>query len=113
MSEPALKCENNACFKQIYPLKLFIAFKVVYSCCFRSGRNPDFREFHQKSLITSTTVERARCEIILDQLFCFCLRTKTEQIYELLELLKFLFLPLKLLHSVADVIKVNLDFPLN
>ena len=27
MSEPALKCENNASFKQIYTLKLFIAFK--------------------------------------------------------------------------------------
>ena len=27
MSEPALKCENNATFKEIFTLKLFIAFK--------------------------------------------------------------------------------------
>ena len=27
MSEPAPKCENNASFKQIYTIKLFIAFK--------------------------------------------------------------------------------------
>ena len=33
MSEPALKCENNAAFfKQIYALKLFIVFKMAYSC---------------------------------------------------------------------------------
>ena len=31
MSEPALKCENNASFKQINTLKLFIAFKMAYS----------------------------------------------------------------------------------
>ena len=30
MSEPALKCENNASFKQIDTLKLFIAFKMAY-----------------------------------------------------------------------------------
>ena len=35
MSEPAmLKCLNNASFKQIYILKLFIAFKMAYSCSF-------------------------------------------------------------------------------
>ena len=35
MSEPGLKCENNAAnFKQIYAVKLFIAFKMAYSCCF-------------------------------------------------------------------------------
>ena len=34
MSEPALKCENDAVFKQIHTLKLFIAFKMAYSCCF-------------------------------------------------------------------------------
>ena len=37
MSETALKCENNANFKQIYILKLFIAFKIAYSCCFSLG----------------------------------------------------------------------------
>ena len=30
-SETAQKCENNAIFKQIYTIKLFIAFKIVYS----------------------------------------------------------------------------------
>ena len=37
MSEPALKCENNASFIQIYTLKQFIAFKMAYSCCFSIG----------------------------------------------------------------------------
>ena len=37
MFEPALKLENNASFKQIYTLKLFIAFKMAYSCCFSFG----------------------------------------------------------------------------
>ena len=48
MSEPALKCENNASFKQINTLKLFIAFKMAYSCCFSFGGNLDFPEFLQK-----------------------------------------------------------------
>ena len=48
MSEPALKCENNAIIKQIYILKLFIAFKMAYSCCFSLGGNLDFPEFLQK-----------------------------------------------------------------
>ena len=32
MSEPALKCQNNAIFKQNYAKKLFIYFKISYSC---------------------------------------------------------------------------------
>ena len=48
MSEPALKCENNAIFKQNDTLKLFIAFKMAYSCCFSYGGNLDFPEFLQK-----------------------------------------------------------------
>ena len=48
MSEPAQKCENNASFKQINTLKLFIAFKMAYSCCFSLGGNLDFPEFLQK-----------------------------------------------------------------
>ena len=55
MSEPALKCENNASFKQIYTLKLFIAFKMAYSGCFSLGGNLDFPDFQQKCFITSTT----------------------------------------------------------
>ena len=55
MSEPALKCENSASFKQSYTLKLFIAFKIAYSCCLSSGGNLDFPDFLQKSFITSTT----------------------------------------------------------
>ena len=54
MSELGLKCENNASFKQIYTLKLFIAFKMAYSCCYIFGGNLDFPEFLQKSFITST-----------------------------------------------------------
>ena len=48
MSELGLKCENNASFKQIYTLKLFIAFKMAYSCCYSFGGNLDFPEFLQK-----------------------------------------------------------------
>ena len=48
MSEPGLKCENNASCKQIYTLKLFIAFKMAYSCCFSLGGNLDFPKFLQK-----------------------------------------------------------------
>ena len=45
MSEPALKCENNASFKQINTLKLITAFKMAYSCCLSLGGNLDFPEF--------------------------------------------------------------------
>ena len=55
MSEPAQKCENYAIFKQNYTLKLFVAFKMAYSCCFSLGGNLDFLDFLQKSFITSTT----------------------------------------------------------
>ena len=49
MSEPALKSENNcANLKQIYTLKLFIAFNMAYYCCFSLGGNQDFPEFLQK-----------------------------------------------------------------
>ena len=34
MSEPALKCEINAIFKPNYAQKLFISFKISYSCHF-------------------------------------------------------------------------------
>ena len=48
MSEPAQRCENYAIFKQNYTPELFIAFKMVYSCCFSLGGNLDFPEFLQK-----------------------------------------------------------------
>ena len=35
----------NASFKEIFTLKLFIAFKMAYSCCFSLGGNLDFPEF--------------------------------------------------------------------
>ena len=44
----------NTSFKQIYILKLFIAFKMAYSCCFTFRGNLDFPEFLQKSFETST-----------------------------------------------------------
>ena len=45
MSKLALKCvSNEAIFKQIYTLKLLIAFEMAYSCCFSSGGNLDFLE---------------------------------------------------------------------
>ena len=48
MSEPALKCKNNAIFKQKYTLKLLIAFKIAYSCRFGLRINLDFPDFLQK-----------------------------------------------------------------
>ena len=48
MSKPALKCENNASFKQIDTLKLFIALKMAHSCYFSFVGDLDFREFLQK-----------------------------------------------------------------
>ena len=55
MSKPTLKCANNASFKQIYTLKLFIAFKMAHSCCCSLRGNLDFPDFLQKKFITSTT----------------------------------------------------------
>ena len=58
MSEPAQKCENNSICKQSrYTLKLINAFKMDYSCCLDLRGYLDFRDFLQKSFITSTTGE--------------------------------------------------------
>ena len=48
MSEPAQIYEKNAIFKQNYTLKLCIAFKMAYCCCFSLGGNLDFLDFRQK-----------------------------------------------------------------
>ena len=48
MYEPSLKCEYNASFKQIFTLKLLIAFKMANSCRFSFRGNLDFPEFLQK-----------------------------------------------------------------
>ena len=50
MSKPAQKCYNNAIFKQNYTIKLFVAFKMAYSCCFSLEGNLDFPEFLQTKL---------------------------------------------------------------
>ena len=51
MSEPTLKCENNAIFKQNYAKKLFIAFKMAYSCCFGLRGNLYFPDFLHKIVL--------------------------------------------------------------
>ena len=48
MFEPALKCQHNTIFRQNQSLKLFITFKMAYSCCFSLGENLDFADFLQK-----------------------------------------------------------------
>ena len=48
MSEPALKCENYAIFKQNYTQKLFISFKISYYCCFGLRGNLEFPDILQK-----------------------------------------------------------------
>ena len=57
MSELALKCETNcAILKQNQTAKLFIGFKLAYSCCLSLKGSPDFQYFVQKCFLTSTTV---------------------------------------------------------
>ena len=51
MSKLAHKCVNNAILKQIYTLKLLIAFKMAHSCCFSLGGNLDFLDFLQKKVL--------------------------------------------------------------
>ena len=48
MSQPALKCENNAIFMQNYNQALFISFKISCSCCFGFKGNLEFTDFLQK-----------------------------------------------------------------
>ena len=48
MSEPAQTCENNTIFNQNYAQKLFIAFKMAYSCSFGWRGNLDSPDFLQK-----------------------------------------------------------------
>ena len=51
MSEPAKNVKTiNAIFDQNYAQKLFIAFKMAYSCWFGLRGNLDFPDFLQKSL---------------------------------------------------------------
>ena len=58
MSEPAmLKCLNNASFKQIYILKLFIAFKRHILAVSAKGGNLEILDFLQYCFITLTTTE--------------------------------------------------------
>ena len=53
MLEPTKTCENNeAIFKQNYTQKLFIAFKMAYSCCFGLRGNLNFPDFLQKNFYT-------------------------------------------------------------
>ena len=60
MSQPAVqKFENNVSFKQIYTIKLFIAFKMAYSWCFSLGGNLDFPELLQKRFMTPNTDQLA------------------------------------------------------
>ena len=47
MSEPSKKCENNAIFKQNHTQKLFISFKISYSCTYGLRGNLEFPDFLQ------------------------------------------------------------------
>ena len=58
MSEPALKCENYAIFKQNYTQKLFISFKISYYCCFGLRGNFEFPDFLQKKFYNINYRER-------------------------------------------------------
>ena len=52
-------------FKQIYTLKLLIAFKMAYSCCFSLGGNLDFPEFLQKKFYNINYWARSYKEILV------------------------------------------------
>ena len=51
MIEPAQKFQDNAIFGHNYSLKLFIIFKMAYSCCFGLGGNLDFPDVLQKVVL--------------------------------------------------------------
>ena len=74
MSEPALKCEKNAIFKQNYTLELFIALKIASSCCFGLRGNLHFPDFLQKSFITSTHGP------LVHQILKWCTQSKNKNI---------------------------------
>ena len=67
MSEPALKCQNNDIFKQSYTRKLFISFKISYSCCFGFKGNLELPDFLQDSFITQTRENKIFCDQIREQ----------------------------------------------
>ena len=55
MPKSAFKFYNNSILKQNYTQKLFIALKMVFSCCFGLRGYLDFPDLLQKRFITSTT----------------------------------------------------------
>ena len=76
MSQPAQKCENNECyFKQNNAQKVFIAFKISYSCCFGLRGKSRFSRFPpKKSFITSTTAFIfGQAKLVVSAVdFCWC-----------------------------------------
>ena len=62
MSEPSQKCDNNAIFKQNYTQKLFISFKISYSCCFGFRENLEFPDFLQKKFYNID----CRCDLLIE-----------------------------------------------
>ena len=68
MSEPSQKCDNNAIFKQNYTQKLFISFKISYSCCFGFRENLEFPDFLQKKFYNIDY--RPDCLCLQHQLCC-------------------------------------------
>ena len=51
MSEPALECDNNASYEQIYTLKLFISIKMAFSCFFSFGGKSRFSRIPPKKFL--------------------------------------------------------------
>ena len=58
----------NTIFNQNYAQKLFIAFKMAYSCCFGLRGNINFPDFLQNFFITSTTGTKIRQYLELNDL---------------------------------------------
>ena len=72
MSEPALKCENYAIFKQNYTQKLFISFKISYYCCFGLRGNLEFPDFLQKKFYNINYWTVAQADFCISEYFYFC-----------------------------------------
>ena len=54
---------------RLFLAKLFIAFKIVYSCCFSLGGNLDFPEFLQKSFYINYRAKNSKKRRIDDNNF--------------------------------------------
>ena len=105
MSEPALKCENNAIFNQSYTLKLLLAFKMAYSECLSLSGNLDFLEFILKSFITSLLESKIKINLYLPDLASGCSFVRAKGKSET-KMINFIFLKQNMLKQIMLVLRL-------